>query len=105
MNEPSLTGFVMELEMEPQVAGTVADKIREAMAKIEEAVDYMRATVEFKERAPLTRAIGEIFAIATDEIYSRLVKANPDLHDVLFRGLPRNTPDNLLRMSKFGDHS
>jgi hypothetical protein len=36
----------------------------------------MGENVDFKERAPLTRAVGEILAIMTDEIYSRLVKAS-----------------------------
>jgi hypothetical protein len=86
----------VEVDVEQQAAVEIATKMKDAMTKIEEAIDYMRANVESNERAPLTRAIGEIFAIMTDQIYSRLVKANPQLHDVLFRGLPKDTPDRLL---------
>jgi len=75
--------------MERQATVEIASKMKEAMSKIDEVLDYMGENVEFKERAPLTRAIGEIFAIMTDEIYTRLVKANPELHDVLFPGPPK----------------
>jgi hypothetical protein len=86
--------------MEKVVSATIAAKMKEAMGKIDEAVDYMGENVELSERAPLTEAIGEMIAIMTDEIYSRLVDANPELHDVLFRGFPREAPANLLRMAK-----
>jgi len=88
--------------MERELAASIAAKMQEAMRKIEEAIDEIREIPELKERAPLLRAIGESFATTSDEIYSRLVKANPDLHEVLFRGLPRNAPDDLLRMSQCG---
>lgn len=86
--------------MENQAAVVIATKTKEAMAKMEEVIDYMHQNVKPAERAPIVRAIGQIFAIASDEIYSRLVKVNPELHERLFRGHPTNAPDNLLRMSK-----
>lgn len=88
--------------MEREVAAIIADKMKEAMSKIEEVIDYVQENVEFKERAPLARAIGEIFAITTDKIYPRLVKAHPELHDALFRSPPENAPDEFLRMSQLG---
>jgi hypothetical protein len=86
--------------MDQQVSVVIATKMKEAIAKMDEAVDYMRENLESSERAPLARAVGQIFAIMTDEIYSRLVMANPELHEVLFRGLPKNAPDDFLRMSQ-----
>jgi toxin HigB-1 len=75
--------------------------MEEAMRKLEEAVDYIRENVEFKERAPYLRAIGEMFEVMSCEIKPRLVKANPELHEALFRGLPRNAADEFLQMSKY----
>jgi len=86
--------------MEMGVSVEVATKMKEAMSKIDEAIDYIRKNVDADERAPLFRAVGEIFSIMNDEIYSRLVKANPELHDVLFGGLPRSAPDDFLRMAQ-----
>jgi hypothetical protein len=83
------------------VAVIIADKMEEAMRKLEEAVDYIRENVEFKERAPYLRAIGEMFEVMSCEIKPRLVKANPELHEALFRGLPRNAADEFLQMSKY----
>lgn len=57
--------------MERHVSTVIATKMKEPMNKIDEAIDYMGENVDFKERAPLTRAVGEILAIMTDEIYSR----------------------------------
>jgi len=93
----------MELEMEPQVTVMIATKMEEAMTKLDEAIEYMRENVDSKERAPLLRAIGEIYGIMTDKIKSRLVISNPELHEVLFRGLPRNAPHDFLRMSQLRD--
>ena len=89
--------------MEKQDSVALATKLIEAADRLDEAVEYMRKNLNFKERAPLTRAIGDIFGIMATEIKSRLVKANPELHDVLFRGLPKDTPDNLLQMSQYRD--
>ena len=86
--------------MEQHVAATIAAKLKEAMSGIDEAHDYIAKNVKLEERAPLTRAIAEVFAIVNDEIYSRLVKADPGLHEVLFRGLPRDAPDHFLQMSQ-----
>jgi len=87
--------------MEKQVSVIIATKLEDAMRRLDEAVDYIHENVEFKERAPFMRAIGQIFAIMTYEIKPRLVKANPELHEVLFRGLPRNAAEDFLRMSEF----
>jgi hypothetical protein len=88
--------------MEKQVSVVLATKLKDAADKLGEAVDYMHEHVESKERAPLARAIGDIFAIMSDEIYSRLVIANRELHDVLFRGLPEDAPEHFLQMSRYG---
>ena len=89
--------------MEQQASVMIAAKVEAASAKLEEAVEYMRENLDSSERAPLLRAIGEIFAIMSDQIKSRLVIANPELHDRLFRGLPRDLPEKLLEMSRLCD--
>jgi hypothetical protein len=86
--------------MEKAASVKIATKMKEAMGKIDEALDYMGENVEFSERAPLMKALGEIIAKMTDEIYSRLVKANPELQDVLFPGFSRTEIDNFLGMAQ-----
>ena len=90
--------------MEKQDSVVLARKLVEASAKLEEAVEYMHQKLDPNERAPLIRAIGEIFGIMTDKINSRLVIANRELHDVLFRGLPEDAPDNFLRGAQSAKH-
>jgi hypothetical protein len=87
--------------MDAAVAEQIARKILEATAKLDEAVEYMHRNVEFRERAPLCRAIGDIFMIVSTEIDARLALANPDLHELLFRGLPANAAADLLRWSDY----
>jgi len=86
--------------MEKVASVKIAIKMKEAMSKIDEAVEYMGENIEFTERAPLTKALGEIIGIMTDEIYSRLLKANPELQDLLFPGFSREMMDNFLRMTR-----
>ncbi len=87
--------------MDKEVSVVLAAKLVESMDKLDEALDYMKKNVEFKKRAPLTRAVGEIFAIMSEEIKSRLVIANRELHEVLFHELPEDAPERFLQMSRY----
>ena len=91
----------MGLHMDHEVSATIAGKLKEAVAALEETVEYMREHVEFGERAPLVRAIVDIYALLGDEIFARLVRANPALHEVLFRGLPPEYAESRLRYSRY----
>jgi len=86
--------------MDQQATVALAARLQEVTTKLNEVVDYISENVAREEQAPYLRAIGDILAILTDELKSRLVIANPVLHEELFRGLPRNAPEEFLRMSR-----
>jgi hypothetical protein len=88
--------------MEKQDSVVLATKLVQARDSLEEAIEYMHQKLDPDERAPLIRAIGDIFGSMTDQINSRLVIANRELHDVLFRGLPKKAPDDFLQMAQTG---
>jgi hypothetical protein len=89
--------------MEKQVSVALAAKFEEALQRLEEAISLIRDNLDSAERAPFIRAIGEIYSIVNNQIYARLEKANPELHEVLFRDLPKSSPEHLLHISDYSN--
>ena len=87
--------------MKAGAATAIAANIKAAVNNLSDVVEFMRQNLEFSERAPFNRAIGEIFALISEEIESRLVVANPELHDEFFREFPKSYPEQLLRTSRY----
>jgi hypothetical protein len=86
--------------MEQHASVVIAGKMKEIARQIWEVLDYVNNNVELtKRRAPFSRAIEDMLATVTDEIYARLVTINPGLHEVLYPGLPKDGPHRLVQVS------
>ena len=68
--------------MTPEVARQIALKIERSSDLLQDVVELLKSDTEQAERWPYLVAIGEIYAIQSDQIITPLLRQHPELVDL-----------------------